>query len=133
MAGYDPLGMLNPKGKKSKTIFDGMYGLSSKKEKERDSRRTFTITQQKELKSRQHNKCNLCGTELSDDNIDYDHIKPWEDSGKTTLDNGQAICLKCHRAKTRKDKLKKIDKKRVSKKSDNFPSILGKPPKKGFF
>ena len=121
------LGLKAPKAKSFN------LGLGTqKKEIKRDSRRTFIITQQKELKDRQNNRCNLCGTELSDDNVDYDHIIPWEDGGKTTLANGQAICLKCHRKKTRKDKLKKVDKKRVKKENTNsFGGLsFGLPPKR---
>ena len=93
----------------------GFNPYNSNKKVDRDSRRTFSVTQRKELKSTQNNKCKICGIELSDDNIDYDHIIPWEDGGKTIVANGQAICLKCHREKTRKEKLKKVDKKRVNK------------------
>ena len=93
----------------------GFNPYNSNKKVDRDSRRTFSVTQRKELKSPQNNKCKICGIELSDDNIDYDHIIPWEDGGKTIVANGQAICLKCHREKTRKEKLKKVDKKRVNK------------------
>ena len=110
------------KKKKQKPLIDLGFG-SQKKEIKRDSRRTFTRTQQKELISRQENKCNLCKKELSTDNVDYDHIIPWEDRGKTTLNNGQAICLECHRKKTRKEKLKKIDKKRTKKPSNDFYSL----------
>ena len=93
----------------------GFNPYNSNKKVDRDSRRTFSVTKRKELKSTQNNKCKICGIELSDDNIDYDHIIPWEDGGKTIVANGQAICLKCHREKTRKEKLKKVDKKRVNK------------------
>ena len=84
----------------------GFNPYNSNKKVDRDSRRTFSVTQRKELKSTQNNKCKICGIELSDDNIDYDHIIPWEDGGKTIVANGQAICLKCHRENTRKEKLK---------------------------
>ena len=72
----------------------GFNPYNSNKKVDRDSRRTFSVTQRKELKSTQNNKCKICGIELSDDNIDYDHIIPWEDGGKTIVANGQAICLK---------------------------------------
>ena len=118
--------------KKQKNLLNFSLGSSPKKEIKRDSRRSFTRTQQKEMKTNQHNKCKICGTELSEDNIDFDHIKPWEDGGRTIIANGQAVCLKCHRKKTRKEKLKKIDKKRSSTKSNPpFGAVLfGQSPKR---
>ena len=96
--------------------FMGRKGIKSKQETERDSRRNFTPTQQKELRENQNKECNICRVKLTDDNVDYDHIIPWGDRGKTIIANGQALCLECHRKKTRKEKLKKIDKKRAKKK-----------------
>ena len=41
------------------------------------------------------NKCESCGKSLS---ISYhgDHIKAYSKGGKTTLDNGQALCSACN-------------------------------------
>ncbi len=124
-------GLTLPKKQKNPLNVGFGFGPLPKKEIERDSRRNFTITQQKELKK--SGKCKHCGTKLSDDNIDYDHIKPWEDGGKTILANGQALCLKCHRKKTRKEKLKKIDKKRKPKNGNKNilgGNVFGPPPKR---
>lgn len=48
----------------------------------------------------------------------------WEDNGKTIVSNGQALCPTCHTLKTKKDRLRKIDKKRTSsKKPKNYSGI----------
>lgn len=35
--------------------------------------------------------------------MDWDHIKPWSDGGADDLNNGQMLCLSCHRVKTQQD------------------------------
>ena len=47
------------------------------------------------------NKCESCGKSLS---ISYhgDHIKAYSKGGKTTLDNGQALCSECNLRKGNK-------------------------------
>ncbi len=44
------------------------------------------------------NKCESCGKSLS---ISYhgDHIKAFSKGGKTTLNNGQALCSECNQTK----------------------------------
>ena len=41
------------------------------------------------------NKCEICNKSLS---ISYhgDHIQPFSKNGKTTLNNGQALCAECN-------------------------------------
>ena len=34
--------------------------------------------------------------------MEADHIIPWSDNGKTTLDNGQMLCRSCNREKSNK-------------------------------
>ncbi len=41
---------------------------------------------------RDGNKCRLCGTTLTGDNIHFDHIQPWSKRGETVLENLQVLC-----------------------------------------
>jgi 5-methylcytosine-specific restriction endonuclease McrA len=49
---------------------------------------------------RQDGKCALCGGALGPE-FEVDHIIPWAAGGPTILSNLEALCLKCHRIKTR--------------------------------
>ena len=82
----------------------------------RDSRRRFTVTQQKEILHRQKYLCDKCGDKLDLRATEFDHIAPWADEGKTIVSNGRALCSNCHRKISSKNTLKKIDKKRKTKK-----------------
>ena len=86
-----------------------------KKQSERDSRRKFTSNQQKHIWSQQNGKCASCKQQLDPLITEYDHVKPWADKGKTIVENGAALCLNCHRKKTRTESLKKIESRRKKK------------------
>ena len=89
-----------------------ILGLSRNRKRERDARRAFTETQKKEIFKRQKGKCAMCGKKLDWTHTEYDHKTSHSSGGKTTVRNGMALCLDCHRDKTRKETLKKVDKKR---------------------
>ncbi|NOX71692.1 MAG: HNH endonuclease [Candidatus Micrarchaeota archaeon] len=93
-------------------------GFGSKKTK-RDSRRTFTITQKKEILYQQNNKCAICHKKLDPRAIEFDHGKPWADGGRTITQNGRALCPTCHRIKHHKERLKKIEGRTKKKKNKN--------------
>src|SRR5262249_768723 len=48
-------------------------------------------------------KCALCGVSKDERPIDVDHIIPRPRVGKTILENLQALCSKCNRAKRNLD------------------------------
>jgi hypothetical protein len=48
---------------------------------------------------RDGNKCRLCGTTLTGDNIHFDHVYPWSKGGETVLENLQILCAKHNLAK----------------------------------
>jgi hypothetical protein len=112
--------------KKQENIFGGSlvdigFSSSKKKEVERDTRRTFSQTQKNEIWDRQKGKCAGSHCEhkpLLRSATHYDHIIPWEKGGKTVVSNGQALCPTCHTLKSQKDRLKKVDKQRKSKKGN---------------
>jgi len=43
--------------------------------------------------------CKSCGKHFDIKDMEGDHIRPWSQGGKTTLENGQMICKACNRAK----------------------------------
>jgi 5-methylcytosine-specific restriction endonuclease McrA len=72
----------------------------------RDSRRAFNQTQKVAIFRRQKGKCAMCGKKLDFTLTDFDHIKPYESGGKTTVKNGQALHKECH---TKKDSERKAE------------------------
>lgn len=96
-----------------KDVFGSNYDLfSSSRKDKRDSRRSFTQTQRKEILAQQNNKCAKCHKPLDPRAIQYDHVKPWADKGRTITQNGAALCSICHDIKTHGDRLKKIENKK---------------------
>ena len=61
-------------------------------------RRAFTKATKELVLRRQNYQCNVCGT--SADNWDFDHIGS---RGDNSPSNCQALCLDCHRDKTRRE------------------------------
>ena len=64
-------------------------------------KRLYSKRQKKIMALASGNKCESCGKSLS---ISYhgDHIKAYSKGGKTTLDNGQALCSECNLRKGNK-------------------------------
>jgi predicted restriction endonuclease len=82
----------------------------------RDKRRAFTITQKNDILHQQDYKCAICHRKLDIRIVEYDHVKAWSASGKTTIKNGAALCPICHRLKTHKSLVKKIDNSKMQRK-----------------
>ena len=61
-------------------------------------RRFFTPYQRKLLRIISGNKCSVCGKKLKD-NFHADHRVPFSRQGKTTLNNGAALCPDCNQKK----------------------------------
>lgn len=47
----------------------------------------------------QHHKCAMCGKEFDIAFMEGDHITPWRDGGRTTIENCQMLCRECNRRK----------------------------------
>ena len=62
----------------------------------KDPQRLFPAEQRIQIFDMSGGSCALCGIELSITNFHADHIVPYSQSGKTTLDNGQALCAACN-------------------------------------
>ena len=69
--------------------------------------RLFSDSQKVTMFERQNGRCanaKFSGHNDNDvftiDEMEADHIKPWSEGGKTTLDNGQMLCKMCNRLKS---------------------------------
>ena len=88
--------------------------------KTRDVKRVFTREQKQQVLATQDNECACCHDLLEPDNTSLyegDHIIPYSEGGKTTLDNCEILCLECHHIKTQQPesykKMRKLFTKRV--------------------
>jgi len=79
----------------------------------RDTRRSFTSSQKKQILYQQDNKCARCHEKLDPSAIQFDHKKPWSSGGRTITVNGRALCSKCHDIISHEERLKKTDKKNI--------------------
>lgn len=81
-----------------RNILDKYSSLSRK-----DNQRNFTHVQKLIVFRRNKGICQLkikCkGDKLTWDNWECDHIKPWSNGGKTTVENGQVSCSACNASK----------------------------------
>jgi len=68
------------------------------------ARRSFSKSIKAKVLKIQNNRCKACGKKLDD--RDFDHIDG--DSSNNSLENCQALCLDCHRKKTRNIKQRKF-------------------------
>ncbi|MCY4204485.1 MAG: DUF262 domain-containing protein [Bacteroidetes bacterium] len=64
------------------------------------NRRAFTAEERQSAYDRQEGVCAITNKELSIEEMEADHIKPWSEGGKTDADNCQMICKAAHHKKT---------------------------------
>lgn len=64
--------------------------------------RAFSESQKITLYQRQGGICNICKKPFPIEEMEADHIDPWKENGKTTLENGQMLCRHCNRTKSDK-------------------------------
>lgn len=62
----------------------------------KDPQRLFSSEQRKKIFEMSSGSCVSCFIVLSETNFHADHIKPHSQGGKTTLENGQALCAACN-------------------------------------
>ena len=75
--------------------------------------RTFKGRLRQIIMERDGYKCVLCGKGADDGvKLEVDHIKAWEDGGRTIYNNGRTVCSECnkglHWAKKFNEKLKEV-------------------------
>jgi hypothetical protein len=64
--------------------------------------RAFSEGMKRQKYEEQQGKCARCGESFTLDKMEGDHIIPWSEGGKTTLDNLQMLCKDCNRRKSNK-------------------------------
>ena len=62
--------------------------------------RQFDEDERRTMYARQNGRCNLCGEPFEFSEMHGDHIEAWSKGGKTTLDNGQMLCISCNLSKS---------------------------------
>lgn len=68
----------------------------------KDQNRIFTPDQRAVIYRIGKGKCVMCGMNVSEENFEADHIKPWSKGGRTIIANGQILCSICNHAKSNK-------------------------------
>ena len=66
----------------------------------KDPQRLFSADQRADIYDKSGGSCASCGIELSETNFHADHIVPYSQGGKTTVENGQALCIACNLKKS---------------------------------
>lgn len=66
------------------------------------SLRTFDKEDRATMYAQQGGKCAICGKPFDAKDMHADHIIPWSQGGRTTLDNGQMLCVTCNLQKKAK-------------------------------
>ena len=61
--------------------------------------RTFSDKIKLAVWEKQNHKCAICGKEFDYVFMEGDHITPWRDGGRTTIENCQMLCKECNRRK----------------------------------
>jgi len=103
------------------------FGVSKKENK----RQPVSLSQKNEVLARQNNRCARCHKPLDMRAKHLDHKKEVYKGGKSKINNLQYLCANCHNIKTHEDKLRKVEKRRNSKPSQN--NVYGLPNNKNLF
>lgn len=64
------------------------------------SLRQFRDSEKRTVYERQEGVCPICGKHYEYEQMEGDHIKPWSQGGKTTIENLQMLCRKCNHEKS---------------------------------
>lgn len=84
-------------------ILDFFTAFTSMATIQLDPKRIFDNDQKIQLYARDGQKCQSCKKGVGEFDWHADHVTPWIRGGKTTLENGQVLCVKCNLKK--KDRL----------------------------
>jgi len=84
-------------------IMDFFTSFSAMATIQLDPKRVFDNDQKIQLYARDNQRCQSCKRSVGEFDWHADHVVAWIRGGKTTLDNGQVLCVKCNLKK--KDRL----------------------------
>lgn len=62
--------------------------------------RAFSEAQKRQAYEAQNGICSICHKPFDFEHMEGDHIKPWCEGGKTSVDNCQMLCRACNRTKS---------------------------------
>lgn len=82
------------------SCFDCRHAKYKKRERDRRKVSGKMRALREVVFSRDHNRCVMCG---SSDELQLDHIVPFESGGVTTLENLRTLCRKCNTGKGARD------------------------------
>lgn len=80
----------------------GIYEYLFDGEEKHLSLRQFDDKTKRKVYEQQKGICADCGKHFEIEEMEADHIDPWHDGGKTTIDNCQMLCRHCNRRKSGK-------------------------------
>lgn len=80
----------------------GIYSYVLTRDERKLNIRTFSNSIKRAVYERQNGKCCCCKKEYDISEMEGDHITPWSEGGKTTIDNCQMLCKDCNRRKSNK-------------------------------
>lgn len=80
----------------------GIYPYILTRNEKHLSIRTFSDAQKLSTYERQQGVCPLCGNKFGIEEMEADHVTPWSQGGKTTIENCQMLCRECNRRKSSK-------------------------------
>ncbi|MCQ9326956.1 GmrSD restriction endonuclease domain-containing protein [Neisseria dentiae] len=78
----------------------GIYLYVLTREEKYLNLRTFSDGMKQKLYEHQGGICPMCKETFLIEQMEGDHITPWSQGGKTTLENGQMLCKNCNRRKS---------------------------------
>lgn len=80
----------------------GIYEYVLRRDESRLNLRAFSDGMKQKLYEKQGGICPHCKEKFQIEQMEGDHITPWCEGGKTTLENGQMLCKNCNRRKSDK-------------------------------
>jgi len=85
-------------------------------------RRKTTAYEKRIVASNGRWKCSSCG-ELLDETYEIDHVVPLSVGGEDDISNLSALHASCHRKKTIREEMERIEKRREERRSSKFPPL----------
>jgi hypothetical protein len=80
----------------------GIYEYVLTGDKKNLNTRLFSNSQKRTMYESRGGGCNICKNKFNIMEMEADHITPWSEGGKTTIENGQMLCKTCNRMKSNK-------------------------------
>lgn len=79
----------------------GIYPYVLSRDQKYLNLRSFTPGQKRQVFEAQGGVCQSCENKFTIDLMEADHITPWSEGGKTSIENCQMLCRHCNRTKSK--------------------------------